>query len=392
MSWGAAVEGSDVTDSSSEMHDRAEKRTVALLFGGRSSEHGISCVTAAGVLRAIDRSRFTVIPVGITKQGATVLLDEETLRDYRLDGDALPEVEANGTRVLWPASTETQTLSVLESDGRVRSLGHVDVVLPTLHGPFGEDGTVQGMLDLVDLPYVGCGVLASALCMDKHALKVVLASAGIAVAPWRTVMRSEIARDSELTERLAERLVDDAGLTYPLFVKPNRAGSSVGVSRVTTAAELPAALEVAFAEDSLVLIESGISGREVEIAVLQGRNGGQPRTSSVIGEIVFTGREFYDFEAKYLGAPGISLALPAEVTDAEFASLRDAAVTAFEVAQCAGLARIDFFLTDQGPVLNEINTLPGFTPISMYPRLWEESGLGYTELITELIELALEGR
>src|SRR5690606_35539681 len=161
--------------------------------------------------------------------------------------------------------------------------------------------------------------------------------------------------------------------------------------RVTEPAALPQALEVAFAEDSVVLVESGVVGREVEIAVLGGRGGAAPRTSSVIGEIVFTGREFYDFEAKYLGAAGIELQLPAAVTDEEFASIRDAAGLAFEVTQCAGLARIDFFLTEQGPVLNEINTLPGFTPISMYPRLWEASGLGYTELITELIELALAG-
>lgn len=360
------------------------RRRVVLLFGGRSSEHGISCVTAAGVLRAIDRQRFDVVPVGITKQGATVLLTEADLAEYRLDATELPEVVENGTRVLWPASTENHTLSVIDADGQLRSLGSVDAVLPMLHGPYGEDGTIQGMLELVDLPYVGSGVLGSALCMDKHAAKVVLAEAGIAVSPWRTVTRSEVARDPSLYDRL------DDGLSYPLFVKPNRAGSSVGVSRVTDASELPAAIEVAFAEDSSVLIESGIDGREVEIAVLAGRSGGAPRTSSVIGEIVFTGRDFYDFEAKYLGASGVELELPARVTEAEFASIRDAAVTAFEATQCDGLARIDFFLTDDGPVLNEINTLPGFTPISMYPRLWEESGLSYSELITELIELALE--
>lgn len=316
------------------LHGADDKRTVVLLFGGRSSEHGISCVTAAGVLRAIDRSRFDVIPVGITKQGATVLLDESDLRDYRLD--ALPEVPANGTRVLWPASADTRVLSVIESNGEVRSLGRVDVVLPTLHGPYGEDGTVQGMLDLVDLPYVGCGVLASALCMDKHALKTVLAASGISVAPWRTVTRSQVERDPSLVSRLGGELAEEGGLSYPLFVKPNRAGSSVGVSRVASPGELPTALEVAFAEDSLVLVESGIVGREVEIAVLQGRDGSAPRTSSVIGEIVFTGRDFYDFEAKYLGAAGVTLELPARVTEAEFAALRDAAVTAFEVAQCAG--------------------------------------------------------
>lgn len=359
------------------------RRTVALLFGGRSSEHGISCVTAAGVLRSIDRARFDVILVGITKQGATVLMREEDLAGYRLEAGALPEVHDNGTRVLWPASTATRALTVIDQAGSLRSLGHVDAVLPMLHGPYGEDGTVQGMLDLVDLPYVGSGVLGSALCMDKHAVKTVLADAGIAVAPWRTITREQLAQDPYLAERL------DEGLRYPLFVKPARAGSSVGVSRVTESAQLPAALDVAFAEDRTVLVESGVTGREVEIAVLEGRGDDRPRTSAVIGEIVFTGRDFYDFEAKYLGAAGVELELPAKVTDAEFAAIRDAAVLAFEVTQCAGLARIDFFLTEDGPVLNEINTLPGFTPISMYPRLWQESGLGYTELITELIELAI---
>ena len=362
------------------------RRTVVLLFGGRSSEHGISCVTAAGVLRAIDRSRFDVIPVGITRRGATVLVPEEELETYRLEPGALPEVRDNGTRVLWPASTATRALTLIEQSGSLRTLGHADAVLPMLHGPYGEDGTVQGMLDLVDLPYVGSGVLGSALCMDKHAVKTILADAGIPVAPWRTVTRDELDRDPSVAERL------DEGLRYPLFVKPARAGSSVGVSRVEDRSGIAAALETAFAEDRTVLVESGISGREVEIAVLEGRGADRPRTSSVIGEIVFTGRAFYDFEAKYLGASGVELELPARVTDAEFAAIRDAAVRAFEVTQCAGLARIDFFLTDEGPVLNEINTLPGFTPISMYPRLWEESGLGYTELITELVELALERR
>ena len=365
---------------------QAARRTVVLLFGGRSSEHGISCVTAAGVLRAIDRDRFDVILVGMTKQGATVLMREEDLAEYRLEAGALPEVADNGTRVLWPASTQTRALTVIEADGALRSLGSADAVLPMLHGPYGEDGTVQGMLDLVDLPYVGSGVLGSALCMDKHMVKTVLADAGIAVAPWRTVTKTQVEQDPSLVSRL------DEGLDYPLFVKPARAGSSVGVSRVTGASEIPAALDIAFAEDRTVLIESGVTGREVEIAVLEGRGDAAPRTSSVIGEIVFTGREFYDFEAKYLGAAGVELALPAEVTEAEFASIRDAAVRAFEAAQCAGHSRIDFFLTADGPVLNEINTLPGFTPISMYPRLWEASGLAYTDLITELIELAIEKR
>lgn len=370
----------------SARQDAPAKRTVVLLFGGRSSEHGISCVTAAGVLRAIDRAKFDVIPVGITKQGATVLMREADLAEYRLDADALPEVADNGTRVLWPASTATRELSVIEEGGVLRSLGRADAVLPMLHGPYGEDGTVQGMLDLIDLPYVGSGVLGSALCMDKHAVKTVLADAGIAVAPWNTVTRSQLDADPSLASRL------DAGLQYPLFVKPARAGSSVGVTKVTAAAELPAALDIAFAEDRTVLVESGVIGREVEIAVLEGRGDARPRTSSVIGEIVISGGGFYDFASKYLDGSGVRLDLPAEVTAEEFAALQRDAVLAFEIAQCAGLARVDFFLTDDGPVLNEINTLPGFTPISMYPRLWEASGMSYTDLITELVELAVERR
>lgn len=370
----------------SARQDAPAKRTVVLLFGGRSSEHGISCVTAAGVLRAIDRAKFDVIPVGITKQGATVLMREADLAEYRLDADALPEVADNGTRVLWPASTATRELSVIEEGGVLRGLGRADAVLPMLHGPYGEDGTVQGMLDLIDLPYVGSGVLGSALCMDKHAVKTVLADAGIAVAPWNTVTRSQLDADPSLASRL------DAGLQYPLFVKPARAGSSVGVTKVTAAAELPEALDIAFAEDRTVLVESGVIGREVEIAVLEGRGDARPRTSSVIGEIVISGGGFYDFASKYLDGSGVRLDLPAEVTADEFAALQRDAVLAFEIAQCAGLARVDFFLTDDGPVLNEINTLPGFTPISMYPRLWEASGMSYTDLITELVELAVERR
>lgn len=359
------------------------KRTVVLLFGGRSSEHGISCVTAAGVLQAIDRDAFDVIPVGITRRGATVLMREDNLADYRLEAGALPEVSDNGTRVLWPASIDAHALTVVHENGEIRSLGHIDAVLPMLHGPFGEDGTIQGLFDLIDLPYVGSGVLGSALCMDKHAVKTLLQASGIRVAPWCMVTREEIERDPDLVSRL------DAGLSYPIFVKPARAGSSVGVTRVVAPGGLPAALETAFAEDRMVLVESGVSGREVEIAILEGRGGAAPRPSSVLGEIVFTGREFYDFEAKYLGAGGVELELPASVTASELAAVQEAAVRAFEVAQCEGLARIDFFLTDDGPVLNEINTMPGFTPISMYPRLWEESGVSYPDLITELIDLAL---
>lgn len=357
------------------------KTRVLLLFGGRSSEHSISCVTAAGIIHAIDTERFDVIPVGVTRDGAMVLIDAAEMT-YRLDDDPLPEVSDNGTRVHLPVTATSHEVTLTRADGQIESLGEVDIAFPLFHGPWGEDGTIQGLFELGSLPYVGCGVLASALCQDKDVAKTVFQAAGIAVAPWRTVTRETVANAT--VEELA------SGLSMPLFVKPNRAGSSVGVSRVTDLAQLPEALEVAFREDDIVLIEEGVNGREVEIAVLQGRGSQPPRTSNCIGEITFRGKDFYDFEAKYLGSDGVELVLPAAVTEAEFESLRDAATRAFIAVRGEGLARVDFFLTADGPVLNEINTLPGFTPISMFPQLWEHSGLAYRDLITELIELGLQ--
>jgi D-alanine-D-alanine ligase len=359
------------------------KTTVVLLFGGRSSEHSISCATAGGVLEAIDRSRFDVIPVGITREGAFVLEDDDPAK-FRLDANALPQVLDNGSRILWPDSTATRELSLRSAlDGSVRSLGDVDVVFPILHGPYGEDGTIQGLLELLDLPYVGSGVLASALGMDKHYTKTVLEKAGIAVAPWRTLTAREWAASPDAITASASTL----GL--PLFVKPARAGSSVGVSKVSSLDQLPAAIEVALREDSRVLIEQGIAGREVECGVLGGRGGTTPRVS-VAGEIVMTTREFYDFDAKYLDAPGVELVCPAVLTADELATMQSIAARAFTAIDGAGLARVDFFLTPTGFVVNEINTMPGFTPISMFPKCWIASGLSYPEIIDELIALALE--
>lgn len=353
---------------------------VVILFGGRSSEHTVSCVTATGILAAIDRERFEVITVGITEDGSFTHVAESEM-NFSLDERPLRSLHDNGTRIIWPESASSRELKMIDSQGEVHFLGTIDAVFPVLHGPWGEDGTIQGFLELTSIPYVGSGVLGSSVCMDKHVSKTLFQAAGIAVAPWRTVTRIDYDRDPQLTG-----LIDH--LEYPLFVKPSRAGSSVGVSRVTSAAELPEALEVAFREDHMVLVESGIRGREVEIAVLEGQGNELPRASSAIGEIVFDGKDFYDFEAKYLGSDGVQLVLPTEVTDEEYVSIRDAAIVAFTVAQCSGPARVDFFLTEQGPILNEINTMPGFTPISMYPQLWEHSGLAYRDLITELIELA----
>ena len=360
----------------------AEKQTVVVLFGGRSSEHSISCATAGGVLAAIDRDRFEVVPVGITREGAFTLQPDDAAL-FALDAESLPEVRDNGTRVRWPETAASRGLSVVEPDGGVRLLGDVDVVFPILHGRFGEDGTVQGLLELVGLPYVGAGLLASAVGMDKHFTKTVLQQAGIAVAPWRTVRRAEW---TSAPEAVAAEV---ASLGFPLFVKPARAGSSVGVSRVDRPDQLAAAMQVGLAEDHKVLVEAGVVGREIECAVLGGRDGGAPRTS-VAGEIVLSDETFYDFESKYLGGAGADLLCPAPLSDDELAEMQRLAALAFESIDGTGLARVDFFLTDEGWVVNEVNTMPGFTPISMFPACWLASGLSYPELITELVELGLE--
>jgi D-alanine-D-alanine ligase len=355
---------------------------VALLFGGRSSEHSISCATAGGVLGAIDRDRFEVVPIGITRDGAFTLQDDETVRAFTL-GTTLPALDDNGTRVHFPESATSREFTVTHPDGTVSSLGDIDVAFPILHGPFGEDGTIQGQLELIGLPYVGNGVLASALGMDKHFTKSVLQAAGVQVAPWVTVSRAQLAREPELWDRRIRAL----GL--PAFVKPARAGSSVGVSKVHDWSELEAALDVAFDEDHTVLIESGIAGREVECAVLQGFDEGPTRVS-VAGEIVMTGREFYDFDAKYRDAPGIELVCPADLQPGELAEMQRIAAHAFDAIGGRGLARVDFFFTGSDFIVNEINTMPGFTPISMFPACWLASGLTYPDLITELIDLGLQ--
>jgi D-alanine-D-alanine ligase len=358
-----------------------DKLTVVLLFGGRSSEHSISCATAGGVLAALDRSRYDVIPVGITHEGAFVLEDDDSAK-FALVPGAMPEVADNGSRVGWPTSTAERMLTVTDAHGQTSALGPVDLVFPILHGPFGEDGTIQGLLELVGLPYVGSGVLASALGMDKHFTKTVFQQAGLPVAPWRTITAAEWSEGPDA----AMAALDVLGL--PAFVKPARAGSSVGVSKVTSANQLADAMNVALAEDDKVLIESGLDGREIEVAVLQGRPG-EPTRTSVAGEVVVSGRDFYDFAAKYLDAPGIDLVCPAQLAPAELAEMQRLAVRAFDAIGAAGLARVDFFLTADGWVINEINTMPGFTPISMFPSCWLASGYSYPELIDELVEVAL---
>jgi D-alanine-D-alanine ligase len=344
-----------------------DKQTVVVLFGGRSSEHSISSATAGGVLGAIDRDRYAVIPVGITREGAFVLEDDDPSK-FPLDAAHLPEV---GDR----------ELRVRRADGTVQELGALDVVLPILHGVHGEDGTIQGYFDTLEVPYAGGGVLDSALCMDKHFMKIALRAAGLSVAPGITVRSREWERDAASVRASA---VD---LGMPLFVKPARAGSSVGVSKVERPDELDAALAIAFAEDDKVLIESGVVGREIEVAVLESADGVR---ASLPGEIVLTSRGFYDFEGKYLGGDGVDVVCPAQLEDSEIAAIQDAAIRAFEAVDGRGLARVDMFLTAEGElVVNELNTMPGFTPISMFPKCWVASGLSYGDLISELIEAGL---
>src|SRR6478735_4539018 len=360
---------------------RMDRPAVAVLFGGRSSEHSISSATAGGVLRAIDRDRYRVIPVGITREGVFVLEDDDPDK-FALDAQRLPEVIDNGTRVLWPEVGD-RVLRVRRADGSIDDLGTLDVVLPILHGVHGEDGTIQGFFDTLEIPYAGGGVLDSALCMDKHFMKIVLESAGVPVAPWVTVTRRRWERDPEGVR------ADAASLGEPVFVKPARAGSSVGVSKVHDPSELEAALELAFDEDEKVLIETAISGREVEVAILEGRDGAAPR-ASLPGEIVLTTREFYDFEGKYLGGDGADVVCPADLSDSEIAAVQALGIRAFEAVDGRGLARVDFFLAADQLYVNELNTMPGFTPISMFPKCWIASGMTYGELISELIDTALE--
>jgi len=367
--------------------DRSQAKVrVALLFGGRSGEHAISAATAAGVLRAIDRDKYDVIPVGITREGRWVVAsDDPTV--WELRSDRLAEVTAaSGSEVVLSASTDGPQLQVLESGAVPEVLSQVDVVFPVLHGPFGEDGTVQGLLELADVRYVGSGVLASAVGMDKHYMKLVFAAHGLPVGPYVVV------GPRDWSQRREDVLTRVKALRLPLFVKPARAGSSLGVTRVDDLADLERAVEFAQVHDPKVLVEEGLDGREIECAVLGGRGGAAPR-ASVPGEIVVdhTAREFYDFEAKYVDESTARIDVPADIPPAVAERVRDLAVRAFEAIGAEGIARVDVFVTpDEDVVVNEINTMPGFTPISMYPQMWEASGVAYPDLIDELIQLALE--
>lgn len=360
-----------------------QRATVLVLFGGRSGEHPISCITATSVLKEIDRARFDVIAVGITSAGQWVLLDDD-LTDVVKDESGLPFIRDNGTEVLLPMATTSSNFRVIEN-GVIRDLGNVDVVFPLIHGPFGEDGTLQGLLDLADVRYVGAGVLASAAGMDKHYMKVVLQGHNIPVTPFVTVFPGQWERDREGV------IAQISQLTFPVFVKPARAGSSLGVSKVNSVDELDAAMAQAHKHDPKVLVETGIVGREIECAVL-GAQAGEPVRTSFPGEITMASQDvdWYDFESKYLDDNAAQLSCPADLPDDVAATVRQIAADTFVALGCEGLSRVDVFVEPDGNVIvNEINTMPGFTPISMYPRMWERTGMPYSQLVTNLIELAL---
>lgn len=371
------------------------KKRIVVLYGGKADEHPISCISTAGVLKAMDTERFEPIPVGITKSGQWIVNGEDP-RGWDLSGDALPEVKVTpqSRPVLLDVSRGCD--GFLVGGDTVESLGHIDAVLPVLHGPYGEDGTIQGLLEMMNVPYVGCGVLASAACMDKHYTKVLLNAAGIATAPGITLdARSFDASDgfaSDAAAIMAE--VEAAGLRYPLFVKPSRAGSSFGVTKVERegdAAELAAAVFEASHHDWRVLIEQGIDAREIECAVLCAKPGDEPKASWP-GEIVLDRREdggdqFYDFDSKYMDSSASHVEVPANLPEETLQRVRETAIKAFKAVDGMGLSRVDSFVTADGAIMiNEINTMPGFTPISMYPKAWEATGLNYTDLITTLIE------
>ena len=360
------------------------KPRVAVLFGGRSSEHAVSCVTAAGVLGAIDYDKYDVIPIGIAKTGQWVLASGDT-RQWSLSASSLPEVAPSSRTVTLAEIGGEHQLIVASPNEVPQELGTVDVVFPLLHGPFGEDGTIQGLLELSDTRYVGAGVLASAVGMDKHYMKVVFEAAGLQVGPYIAVTDRQWITDPESVRKRVDLL------GYPVFVKPARAGSSMGISKVDSLEGLDAAIEAAREHDLKLVIEAGIVGREIECAVLEGRGTEPPRTS-MPGEIAVAAgeHEFYDFNAKYVEDDAASLSCPADIPEEAIARVRELSAAAFDAVGAEGLSRVDFFYTPDGElIINEINTMPGFTPKSMYPQMWAASGLGYAELIDELIYLAL---
>ncbi|MBR8740512.1 D-alanine--D-alanine ligase family protein [Nocardiopsis sp. MG754419] len=367
------------------MSSEQRKIRVAVVFGGRSSEHEISCVTAGSVLSVIDTDRYEVVPVGITPSGHWVLTsgDPESLR-IDAQSKALPSVAEGGTELALPFDGPGRLMTVSPDQGTGR-LAEVDVVLPLLHGPFGEDGTIQGLFEMMGVRYAGAGVFSSAAAMDKVFMKALLVGNGIPTSDF-VAITGRAWRDER------KKVLDDiAELGETVFVKPARAGSSVGITRVRDSSDsdaVIAAVEAAREHDPKVLVEAQIVGREIECGVLEAEDGGTPDVSLPAEVHVAEGFDFYDFEAKYLSTS--SLTIPAEIPEEAVVRLRRMAADVFEAMGCEGLARVDFFYTEDGRILvNELNTMPGFTPASAFPQMWEATGVDYATLVERMITTAL---
>jgi D-alanine-D-alanine ligase len=355
------------------------KRRVAVVFGGRSAEHEISVLSARSVIEALDLDRYDVVAIGVTKDGRWQLLPggPPALEAGHAPGALAGVSPDSGAEIALDQEPGSQAL--VAADG---SRTAIDVVFPIMHGPYGEDGSIQGFLEMAGVPYVGAGVLASAIGVDKAVQKVLFAAAGIPGVPYEVVHERDWEEDPEAVEARA------AHLGYPLFAKPAALGSSIGIEKVEEASRLRGALELSFRFGRKAVLERAATGaRELEVSVL----GNDDPVASVAGEIVTRGHAFYDFEAKYLDEHGAELVIPAEIAPETLEEIQRLAVAAFRAIDCAGMARVDFFLMQDGRVLlNEVNTIPGFTSISMYPRLWEASGLSFPELVDRLVELAIE--
>ena len=349
-----------------------KKTQIVVLYGGRSNEHEVSLQSAASVIRNIDKSRYTVIPIGIDKQGNWLSISDAT--SHTTDASSLSIPSSAPSVHIVPMERK-----IVET-GSNKVLANVDVVFPVMHGSFYEDGAIQGACEIAGIPYVGSGILGSAIAMDKDIAKRLVEHKGILVAPHTTIYSSQDI--SSLSQ----------ALEYPIFVKPVSLGSSVGISKVSDSKELGAAVKTAFQFDRKVLLEKYIPGREVEVAVLEGRNFLDPPRTSLPGEIISNPGEFYSYEAKYIHGDRTKLCVPAPLEEHQVQAVQALARKIFRCLECRGMARVDFFLHEESNTFyfNELNSIPGFTSISMFPKLWEISGLPYTELLTELIELALD--
>ena len=398
-----ALPESAMTDGAPRTDSLTGRPRVAVVFGGSSSEHAISCLTAGSVLAALDADSYDVVAIGITRSGRWVVVPDDLHDRLRIVDGTLPEISEDLLDAIWLRTTTGTDLAVrtesasaepaddtdlvpMPQSSALARLGSLDVAFALLHGPFGEDGTIQGMFEMMGTRYVGAGVLASAVGMDKIFMKLVLAASGLPIGPFVPILPRDWARDR------AACLEAVAALHYPLYVKPARGGSSLGITRVSQPDELVAAIEHAQGFDPKVIIEEGfVDARELECGVL-GSLGGEPPEASQVAEIrVHTESGFYDFDAKYLPEEQVDLDVPADVDAGLAEEVRELAVRTFEAVGCEGLARVDVFVTrDRRVYVNEINTMPGFTAHSMFPRMWAAGGMDYPELVDRLLQLALE--